>query len=254
MAAADSRQHRQDPGHHPRWIPPGELGGQQVGQPGLTPVVRPRGCWRPNGSPSGRSDCFMRGEKIGDFLGRLAGRVRPRAGRVDGPTRRAGSGLARHGRPVQRHSAKASTCHHRRRGPYPSRRRRDPVTQARFGRPGRTRHSGQPGMPPGQRQEHCGHGGELLPGDEPAAASQWDRLCDPVTVQGDGKGLPVFDSIHDFPRSCPQVALGNLRVRIHETRVAPGATRCHRHPPGCSRTAPTGRAPSAHKVSIHGMP
>jgi hypothetical protein len=42
MAAADSRQHRQDPGHHPRWIPPGELGGQQVAQPGLTPVVSPR--------------------------------------------------------------------------------------------------------------------------------------------------------------------------------------------------------------------
>ena len=43
------------------------------------------------------------------------------------------------------------------------------------------------------------HGGELLPGDEPAALPQRDQLCDPVAVPGNGEGLPVFDGIHDFP-------------------------------------------------------
>ena len=68
------------------------------------------------------------------------------------------------------------------------------------------------------------HGGELLPGDEPAALSQRDQLADPMTVPGDSKGLSVFDGIHDLPRSCPQIALGNLRMSIHKASVAPGAT------------------------------
>lgn len=71
------------------------------------------------------------------------------------------------------------------------------------------------------------HGGEFLPGDKPAAVSQRDQFCDPVTIPGDREGLPVLDGIHDLPRSRPQVALGNLRVRIHESRVAPGAILCH---------------------------
>ena len=38
------------------------------------------------------------------------------------------------------------------------------------------------------------HGGELLPGDEPAALPQRDQLGDPVAVPGDGNGLPVFEA------------------------------------------------------------
>src|SRR6266700_5306762 len=52
-------------------------------------------------------------------------------------------------------------------------------------------------------QVNCGgvarHGGELLPGDEPAALSQRDQLADPMAVPGDSEGLPVFDRVHDLP-------------------------------------------------------
>jgi len=43
------------------------------------------------------------------------------------------------------------------------------------------------------------HGGELLPGDEPAALSQGDQLRDPMAIPGNSKRLPVFDGIHDLP-------------------------------------------------------
>src|SRR5579863_4336926 len=72
------------------------------------------------------------------------------------------------------------------------------------------------------------HGGELLPGDEPATLSQRDQLADPMAVPGDGEGLSVFDRVHDLPRSCPQVALGDFRMSAHRTRVAPGAIGCYR--------------------------
>ncbi len=71
------------------------------------------------------------------------------------------------------------------------------------------------------------HGGELLPGDEPAALSQRDQLTDPMAILSDNEGLPVFDRVHDLPRSCPQVALGNFRVSGHRTKVALGATLCY---------------------------
>jgi len=72
------------------------------------------------------------------------------------------------------------------------------------------------------------HGGELLPGDEPAPLSQRDQLCDSVAVPGDGEGLAVLHSIHDLSQPGPQIALGNLRVGIHKTMVALSAIRCHK--------------------------
>jgi hypothetical protein len=52
------------------------------------------------------------------------------------------------------------------------------------------------------------HGGELLPGDEPAALSPRDQLTDPMAIPGDHEGLPVFDRVHDLPRSCPASRAG----------------------------------------------
>jgi hypothetical protein len=72
------------------------------------------------------------------------------------------------------------------------------------------------------------HSDELLPWDEPTAAAKRDELPDPVAVPGDGKGLPVLDSIHDLPRLRPQVALGYLWLSAHLTKVAPRAIECYR--------------------------
>ena len=68
------------------------------------------------------------------------------------------------------------------------------------------------------------HGGEFLPGNEPPTAPQRDQLADPMAIPGDSEGLSVFDGIHDLPRSCPQIALSNLRISIHKASVALGAT------------------------------
>jgi hypothetical protein len=43
------------------------------------------------------------------------------------------------------------------------------------------------------------HGNELLPGDEPTAASQRDQFPDSMAVPRDGKGLPVLNGVHDLP-------------------------------------------------------
>ena len=57
------------------------------------------------------------------------------------------------------------------------------------------------------------HGSELPARDKPATPPERDQLTDPVSVPGNGEGLPVFDSIHDLSRLRPQVALRGTRVR-----------------------------------------
>jgi len=42
------------------------------------------------------------------------------------------------------------------------------------------------------------HRGELLAGDEPAAAPQRDQFPDAVTVPGNGEGVPVLNRVHDL--------------------------------------------------------
>ena len=71
------------------------------------------------------------------------------------------------------------------------------------------------------------HGHELVPGDEPTAPPKRNQFPDTVAVPGDGKGLSVLNGIHDLPRLHPQIALGNLRVYIHTTTIAPSATGCY---------------------------
>jgi hypothetical protein len=46
----------------------------------------------------------------------------------------------------------------------------------------------------------AGHGREFLPGDEPAPPPDGDQFPDRVAVTGNGKRLPVLNSVHDFPR------------------------------------------------------
>jgi hypothetical protein len=72
------------------------------------------------------------------------------------------------------------------------------------------------------------HGNELLPGDEPTAAPKRDQFPDSMAVPGDGKGLPVLNGVHDLPRLGPQVALRDLWLSAHLTRVALRAIECYR--------------------------
>src|ERR1022692_4142962 len=99
------------------------------------------------------------------------------------------------------------------------------------------------------------HSRELLPRDKPAASVQGDQLPDVASVAGDSKRLPVLDSIHDFPRPGPQVALRDLRV-AHILTVALGATRCHRRSFGraCPRAEPYSSPLVSHTGSLRGVP
>jgi hypothetical protein len=67
------------------------------------------------------------------------------------------------------------------------------------------------------------HGNELLPRDEPTAAAKQDQFPDSTAVPGDGKGLPVLNGVHDLPRLGPHVALRDLWLSAHLTRMAPRA-------------------------------
>src|ERR1700760_1763847 len=68
-------------------------------------------------------------------------------------------------------------------------------------------------------------GGELLPRHEPPSLPQRDQLTDPVPVPRDRERLPVLDRVHDLARSGAQIALSDLGIGAHRSRVALGATR-----------------------------
>jgi hypothetical protein len=77
------------------------------------------------------------------------------------------------------------------------------------------------------RVDHRGaprHGGELRSRYEPATLAQRHKLANPVTIPGHRESLTTLDSIHDFLRPHPQVALGDLRLSAHGIH---GSTRCY---------------------------
>jgi hypothetical protein len=77
------------------------------------------------------------------------------------------------------------------------------------------------------RVDHRGaarHGGKLRSRYEPATLAQRHKLANPVTISGHRESLTTLDSIHDFLRPHPQVALGDLRLSTHGIH---GSTRCY---------------------------
>jgi hypothetical protein len=70
-------------------------------------------------------------------------------------------------------------------------------------------------------------GNELLTRDKPTPTPQRDQLADPVAVPGNSEGLAVLHSVHDLPRSRPEIALTDLGVSRHSTMVALGAIECY---------------------------
>src|SRR5258708_16902326 len=98
------------------------------------------------------------------------------------------------------------------------------------------------------RRSIARHRDELLPGDKPAALSQRDQLADTVTVPGDGKGLPMFDGVHDLPRPRPQVPLCDLRISAHIVKVALCAIECYHRQAGAWHTAPASGSHRARRL------
>jgi hypothetical protein len=66
--------------------------------------------------------------------------------------------------------------------------------------------------------------GELGSGNEPATLAQRHKLTDTVTVSGHRESLTSLDGIHDFLRSRPQIALGDLWLCAHAIY---GSTSCY---------------------------
>jgi hypothetical protein len=74
-------------------------------------------------------------------------------------------------------------------------------------------------------RSHAGAGdgrGEVSPRDKPPTAADRDQFADLTAIPGNGERLPTLHRVHNLPGFVPQIPLGDLRLRAHDTSLPKG--------------------------------